>query len=71
MQGGVDKLILRNAARGLVTHLVNSQSGLSHFSTEIPTVGGRTHIGVLDLKDGFRLIDEPELTLTGTGFDHE
>ncbi len=36
-----------------LSHLVNVQSGYAHFTTGVATVGGRTHIGVLDLKDGW------------------
>jgi hypothetical protein len=49
-------------------YLVNIQSGRAKFSEGVPTVGGRTHIGLITRQDGFRMIDEVPLTHRNTGF---
>ncbi|MCP3752308.1 hypothetical protein [Pseudomonas sp. SBB6] len=51
--------------------LVNTQSGMQRFGSGIPTVGGRTHIGVLRRGEGFRMLNEPELTHNHTGYSHD
>ena len=48
--------------------LVNIQSGRAKFSEGVPTVGGRTHIGVITKQDGFKMIDEAPLVHRNTGF---
>ena len=52
----------------LASFLVGLQSGKSKFSTGVPTVGGRTHIGVVTKHEGFRMLGEPELRHTHVGF---
>lgn len=49
-------------------YLVNIQSGRAKFSEGVPTVGGRTHIGLITRQDGFSMIDEIPLTHRNTGF---
>jgi hypothetical protein len=49
-------------------YLVNIQSGRAKFSEGVPTVGGRTHIGLITLQDGFKMIDEVPLVHRNTGF---
>jgi hypothetical protein len=49
-------------------YLVNIQSGRAKFSEGVPTVGGRTHIGLITREDGFRMIDEVPLTHRNAGF---
>jgi hypothetical protein len=49
-------------------YLVNIQSGRAKFSAGVPTVGGRTHIGLITREDGFRMIDEVPLTHRNAGF---
>jgi len=49
-------------------YLINIQSGRAKFSEGVPTVGGRTHIGLITRQDGFRMIDEVPLTHRNTGF---
>jgi hypothetical protein len=49
-------------------YLVNIQSGRAKFGVGVPTVGGRTHIGLITRQDGFRMIDEAPLTHRNTGF---
>jgi len=55
----------------LVSFLVNTQSGMQHFSKGIANVGGRTHIGVLRRGEKFTMLHEPELTHDHTGFSHD
>lgn len=52
----------------LVEMLVNTQSGMQRFARGIPTVGGRTHIGVLTRGEPFRLLNPPELQHRHTGY---
>jgi hypothetical protein len=55
----------------LASLLVNIQSGMQHFSTGIATVGGRTHVGVLQRNSPFRKLKEPKLAHAHTGYSHE
>lgn len=52
----------------LASFLVGLQSGQSKFAMGVPTVGGRTHVGVVTRHEGFRMLDEPELRHTHVGF---
>jgi hypothetical protein len=52
----------------LAAFLVSLQSGKSKFAIGVPTVGGRTHVGVVTRHEGFRMLDEPELRHTHVGF---
>lgn len=54
-----------------VAWLVMIQSGQNKFAVGLPTVGGRTHIGVVTKADGFRMIGEPQLAHVHTGFEHD
>jgi len=56
------------AAIDLTAHLVNIQSGLARFEHGVATVGGRTHVGVMTKKDGFKMLNESELAHRNTGF---
>jgi hypothetical protein len=49
-------------------YLVNIQSGRAKFTEGVPTVGGRTHIGLITRQDGFKMIDEVPLTHRNPGF---
>jgi hypothetical protein len=51
----------------LVAYLVNLQSGKSKFVRGVPTVGGRTHIGIID-RNGFKMLNEPDLMHRNTGY---
>jgi hypothetical protein len=51
-----------------VSFLVNLQAGRSRFARTVATVGGRVHIGVVTKREGFRLLNEPELAHRNTGF---
>jgi hypothetical protein len=55
----------------LVELLVNTQSGMQRFARGIPTVGGRTHIGVIKRGEGFSLLNEPNLLHKHTGYADE
>lgn len=55
----------------LASLLVNTQSGMQHFGTGIATVGGRTHIGVLQRNSSFKKLKEPKLAHAHTGYSHE
>ena len=61
---------LQNAI-DFVSWLVLTQSGRAKFAKGLPTVGGRTHIGLVTKGDGFRLLGEPELEHRYTGFAHD
>jgi hypothetical protein len=51
--------------------MVNTQSGMQHFSNGIATVGGRTHIGILRRGEPFKMLHEPDLVHDHIGFSHE
>ncbi len=51
-----------------VGYLIMMQAGKSRFAPGVATVGGRTHIGVITKDEGFRQLNEPELTHQHTGF---
>lgn len=51
--------------------LVNTQSGMQKFARGIPTVGGRTHVGVIQRGEKFRMLNEPELIHAHTGYSHD
>lgn len=55
----------------LAEMLVNTQSGMQHFSRGVPTVGGRTHIGVLRRGEPFRKLNEPKLEHRHTGYAND
>lgn len=58
----------RQEAVNFVAFLVNLQSGKSRFARGVPTVGGRTHIGMITKDKGFEPINEPQMTHKHTGF---
>lgn len=49
-------------------YLVNLQSGKSKYARGVPTVGGRTHVGILTKAGGFQMLNEPQLVHRSTGF---
>jgi hypothetical protein len=49
--------------------LVNLESGSQRYRRGIPTVGGRTHIGLVTKSQGFQIINPPELRHQNTGFE--
>lgn len=55
----------------LTSLLVNTQSGMQHFGKGIATVGGRTHIGVLQRNSNFQKLKEPKLAHAHTGYSNE
>lgn len=54
----------------LVAYLVNLQSGKAKFVRGVPTVGGRTHIGIIR-RNGFTMLNEPELVHRNVGYARE
>lgn len=52
----------------LVSALVNAESGMQKFVMGIPTVGGRTRIGLLRRNVRFTMLNEPSLTHLHTGY---
>lgn len=54
-------------AINFVSYLIMMQAGKSRFAPGVATVGGRTHIGVIT-RDGFKQLNEPELSHHYTGF---
>lgn len=54
----------------LVAYLVNLQSGKAKFVRGVPTVGGRTHIGIID-RNGFSMLNEPDLVHRNVGYARE
>jgi hypothetical protein len=58
-------------AVNFVAFLVKLQGGRSRFARGVPTVGGRTHIGVITKDKGLRMLNEPELTHRDTGFSDD
>lgn len=55
----------------LAEMLVNTQSGMQRFARGIPTVGGRTHIGVIKQGEGLQLLNAPALEHKHTGYGDE
>lgn len=54
-----------------VSFLVMTQAGPQRFSRGIATVGGRTHVGVIEKGRPFRMLDEQTIELRHTGFSDE
>jgi hypothetical protein len=51
--------------------LVNTQSGMQRFARGVPTVGGRTNIGVLRRGQKFAMLNEPDLVHKHLGYSHD
>lgn len=58
-------------AVNFVSFLVMLQAGKARFVHGVPQVGGRCHVGIVTKADGFRPLNEPELTHRFTGFGDE
>ena len=58
-------------AVNMVSYLVLVQAGKARFERGVATVGGRTHVGVITKEQGFRILNEPELTHPYTGFSND
>jgi hypothetical protein len=71
-KGGVNysNLPLQDAIN-FVSFLVLTQEGQQKFAPGIATVGGRIHVGYATKSDGFKFLNEPELTHSQTGFAYE
>jgi hypothetical protein len=59
------------ASVDLVSFLVNLQGGRAKFVDGVPTVGGRTRIGLITPHEGFRMLNEPEIVHRNLGFGHD
>jgi hypothetical protein len=55
-------------AVNFVGYLITMQAGKSRFASGIATVGGRVHVGVITREDGFKKLNEPQLSHKHTGF---
>ncbi len=55
----------------LVELLVNLQSGMQRFQMGVATVGGRSHVGVIRRGEKFRMLNEPDLVHSHTGYNHD
>jgi hypothetical protein len=55
-------------AINFVSYLILMQAGKSRFASGIATVGGRTHIGIITREEGFKKLNEPELSHEHTGY---
>jgi len=56
------------SALDFVSYLVGIQSGKAKYVRGVPTVGGRTHIGILT-QGKFEMKNEPDLIHTNLGYD--
>jgi len=54
-----------------VSYLVNLQSGRSKFVRGVATVGGRTHIGIINKGDPLKMLNEPEISHRNVGFTND
>ncbi|MFI8717073.1 hypothetical protein ACIGHF_04180 [Stenotrophomonas sp. NPDC077464] len=59
------------SAVDLVSTLVNAQSAMQKFAMGIPTVGGRTRIGLMRRGMPFAFLNEPEIVHQHVGYSHE
>lgn len=58
-------------AVNFVSYLIMMQAGKSRFAPGVATVGGRTHVGVITKDQGYRQLNEPELSHHYTGFSDD
>ncbi len=58
-------------AADFVAWLVMVESGCQKFAHGVPTVGGRTRIGIISKKDGFEELEQPEVEHRLRGFSHD
>ncbi len=59
------------SAVDLVSTLVNAESAIQKFSMGIPTVGGRTRIGLMRRGTPFAFLNEPEIIHHHVGYNHD
>lgn len=59
------------SAVDLVSTLVNAESAIQKFAMGIPTVGGRTRIGLMRRGMPFAFLNEPEITHHHVGYNHD
>ncbi|MGH8039164.1 MAG: hypothetical protein ACREPD_15600 [Stenotrophomonas sp.] len=59
------------SAVDLVSTLVNAESAIQKFAMGIPTVGGRTRIGLMRRGMPFAFLNEPEIIHQHVGYNHD
>jgi hypothetical protein len=59
------------SAVDLVSTLVNAESAIQKFAMGIPTVGGRTRIGLMRRGMPFAFLNEPEIIHHHVGYNHD
>lgn len=59
------------SAVDLVSTLVNAESAIQKFAIGIPTVGGRTRIGLMRRGMRFAFLNEPEIIHHHVGYNHD
>jgi len=59
------------SAVDLVSTLVNAESAVQKFAMGIPTVGGRTRIGLMRRGMPFAFLNEPEIIHQHVGYNHD
>lgn len=59
------------SAVDLVSTLVNAESAIQKFAMGIPTVGGRTRIGLLRRGMPFAFLNEPQIIHQHVGYNHD
>lgn len=59
------------SAVDLVSTLVNAESAIQKFAMGIPTVGGRTRLGLMRRGIPFAFLNEPEIIHQHVGYNHD
>lgn len=59
------------SAVDMVSTLVNAESAMQKFAMGIPTVGGRTRIGLMRRGMPFAFLNEPEIVHQHVGYNHD
>lgn len=59
------------SAVDLVSTLVNAESAIQKFAMGIPTVGGRTRVGLMQRGMPFAFLNEPEIVHQHVGYNHD
>lgn len=59
------------SAVDLVSTLVNAESAIQKFKMGIPTVGGRTRLGLMRRGTPFAFLNEPEIVHQHVGYNHD
>ncbi len=59
------------SAVDLVSTLVNAESAIQKFRMGVPTVGGRTRLGLMRRGTPFAFLNEPEIVHQHVGYNHD